>query len=101
MQGAPSKSRRDQLHPPPREAQRRAVLPDSTLTGQANLLVCPNLDSANIAYNLLKTAAGGGIAIGPVLLGAAKPVHILTPSATVRRIVNLTALTVADINAVR
>ena len=59
----------------------------------------PNIDAANIAYNLLKTAAGGGIAIGPVLLGAAKPVHILTPSATVRRIVNMTALTVADANA--
>ena len=64
--------------------------------GEANLLVLPNIDAANIAYNLLKTAAGGGIAIGPVLLGAAKPVHILTPSATVRRIVNMTALTVVD-----
>jgi malate dehydrogenase (oxaloacetate-decarboxylating)(NADP+) len=69
--------------------------------GEANLLVLPNIDAANIAYNLLKTAAGGGIAIGPVLLGAAKPVHILTPSATVRRIVNMTALTVADANAAR
>ena len=59
----------------------------------------PNIDAANIAYNLLKTAAGGGIAIGPVLLGAAKPVHILTASATVRRIVNMSALTVADANA--
>ena len=68
---------------------------------EANLLVCPNIDAANISYNLLKTAAGGGIAIGPVLLGAAKPVHILTPSATVRRIVNMTALTVADANAAR
>jgi hypothetical protein len=67
-----------------------------TLQGEANLLVLPNIDAANIAYNLLKTAAGGGIAIGPVLLGAAKPVHVLTPSATVRRIVNMTALTVAD-----
>ena len=57
--------------------------------------------AANIANNLLKTAAGGGIAIGPILLGAAKPVHILTPSATVRRIVNMTALTVADANAPR
>ena len=56
----------------------------------------PNIDAANIAYNLLKTAAGGGIAIGPVLLGADKPVHVLTSSATVRRIVNMTALTVAD-----
>jgi malate dehydrogenase (oxaloacetate-decarboxylating)(NADP+) len=80
---------------------RRELMPDSTLTGEANLLVLPNIDAANIAYNLLKTAAGGGIAIGPVLLGAAQPVHILTPSATVRRIVNLTALTVADANAAR
>ena len=67
--------------------------------GDANLLVCPNIDAANIAYNLLKTAAGGNIAIGPVLLGAAKPVHVLTASTTVRRIVNMTALTVADANA--
>ncbi len=82
-------------------AARRNLMPRSTLQGDANLLVLPNIDAANIAYNLLKTAAGGGIAIGPVLLGAAKPVHILTPSATVRRIVNLTALTVADANAAR
>jgi malate dehydrogenase (oxaloacetate-decarboxylating)(NADP+) len=80
---------------------RHALMPRSTLVGDANLLVFPNIDAANIAYNLLKTAAGGGIAIGPVLLGAAKPVHILTPSTTVRRIVNMTALTVADINASR
>jgi malate dehydrogenase (oxaloacetate-decarboxylating)(NADP+) len=80
---------------------REAIMPDSSLKGNANLLVLPNLDAANIAYNLLKTAAGGNIAIGPVLLGAAKPVHILTASTTVRRIVNMTALTVADANAVR
>jgi malate dehydrogenase (oxaloacetate-decarboxylating)(NADP+) len=80
---------------------RHKIMPRSTLAGDANLLVLPNIDAANIAYNLLKTAAGGGIAIGPVLLGAAKPVHILTPSATVRRIVNMTALTVADANAAR
>ena len=80
---------------------RRKIMPRSTLAGDANLLVLPNIDAANIAYNLLKTAAGGGIAIGPVLLGAARPVHILTPSATVRRIVNMTALTVADANAAR
>ena len=80
---------------------RHQVMPRSTLTGEANLLVLPNIDAANIAYNLLKTAAGGGIAIGPVLLGADKPVHILTPSATVRRIVNMTALTVADAEAGR
>jgi malate dehydrogenase (oxaloacetate-decarboxylating)(NADP+) len=80
---------------------RAALMPNSTLSGDANLLVLPNIDAANIAYNLLKTAAGGNIAIGPVLLGAAKPVHILTASATVRRIVNMTALTVADANATR
>ena len=80
---------------------RAALMPNSTLKGAANLLVLPNMDSANIAYNLLKTAAGGNIAIGPVLLGAAQPVHILTASATVRRIVNMTALTVADANASR
>ncbi|MEZ5646743.1 MAG: NADP-dependent malic enzyme [Burkholderiaceae bacterium] len=80
---------------------RTALMPRSTLTGDANLLVCPNIDAANIAYNLLKTAAGGNIAIGPMLLGVAKPAHILTPSATVRRIVNMTALTVAEVNVPR
>ena len=79
-------------------AQRRALMADSTLQGDATLLVLPNLDAANIAYNLLKVAAGGNIAIGPILLGAAKPVHILTPSTTIRRIVNMTALAVADAN---
>jgi malate dehydrogenase (oxaloacetate-decarboxylating)(NADP+) len=74
---------------------------ESTLTGSANLLVCPNIDAANIAYNLLKTGAGNNVAIGPILLGCAKPVHILTPSATVRRIVNMTALAVVDANNVR
>jgi malate dehydrogenase (oxaloacetate-decarboxylating)(NADP+) len=82
-------------------AARKALMPNTTLSGEANLLVLPNIDAANISYNLLKTAAGGGIAIGPVLLGAAQPVHILTPSATVRRIVNMTALTVADANSSR
>jgi malate dehydrogenase (oxaloacetate-decarboxylating)(NADP+) len=80
---------------------RKTIMPSSALTGEANLLVLPNIDAANISYNLLKTAAGGGIAIGPVLLGAAKPVHILTPSATVRRIINMTAMAVADANAAR
>ncbi|RJP69559.1 MAG: NADP-dependent malic enzyme [Comamonadaceae bacterium] len=80
---------------------RLAMMPNSTLKGAANLLVLPNIDAANIAYNLLKTAAGGNIAVGPVLLGADKPVHILTASATVRRIVNMTALTVADANVSR
>ena len=82
-------------------AARQALMPNSTLMGDANLLVLPNIDAANISYNLLKTAAGGNIAIGPVLLGAAKPVHILTASTTVRRIVNMTALTVADANVAR
>jgi malate dehydrogenase (oxaloacetate-decarboxylating)(NADP+) len=81
------------------EEARKALMPNSTLMGSANLLVLPNIDAANIAYNLLKTAAGGNIAVGPILLGAAKPVHVLTPSTTVRRIVNMTALTVADANA--
>ncbi|MFS4550601.1 NADP-dependent malic enzyme [Comamonas resistens] len=80
---------------------RAKLMPNSTLLGDANLLVLPNIDAANISYNLLKQAAGGGIAIGPVLLGAAKPVHVLTPSTTVRRIVNMTALTVADANVSR
>ena len=78
------------------EAIRKNIMPDSTLTGDANLLVLPNIDAANISYNLLKTAAGNGIAIGPILLGAAKPVHILTPSATPRRIVNMTTLAVVE-----
>jgi malate dehydrogenase (oxaloacetate-decarboxylating)(NADP+) len=80
---------------------REQLLPNTLFKGEANLLVLPNIDAANIAYNLLKTAAGGNIAIGPVLLGAAKPVHVLTASTTVRRIVNMTALTVADANAQR
>ncbi len=82
-------------------AARNLVMPRCALSGDANLLVLPNIDAANISYNLLKTAAGGNIAIGPVLLGAAKPVHVLTPSTTVRRIVNMTAVTVADANAGR
>ncbi|MDB5891586.1 MAG: Malate dehydrogenase (oxaloacetate decarboxylating) Phosphate acetyltransferase [Polaromonas sp.] len=83
------------------DTARSILMPNSTLTGEANLLVLPNIDAANISYNLLKTAAGGNIAIGPVLLGANKPMHILTATATVRRIVNMTALTVADANAAR
>jgi malate dehydrogenase (oxaloacetate-decarboxylating)(NADP+) len=74
----------------------KQMMPDSKLKGNANLLVLPNIDAANIAYNLLKTAAGSGVAIGPVMLGCARPVHILTPSATVRRIINMTALCVLD-----
>jgi malate dehydrogenase (oxaloacetate-decarboxylating)(NADP+) len=79
------------------ESIRKKILSDSMLNGPANLLVMPNLDAANIAYNLLKTAAGNNVAVGPILLGCAAPVHILTPSATVRRIVNMTALTVTEI----
>jgi malate dehydrogenase (oxaloacetate-decarboxylating)(NADP+) len=78
---------------------RKVLMPRTTLEGDANLLVCPNIDAANISYNLLKTTAGSGIAVGPVLLGAARPVTVLTPSATVRRIVNMTAWTVVDIHS--
>ncbi len=83
------------------EALRMKLLPSSPLKGQANLLVTPNVDSGNIAYNLLKTAAGGNVAVGPFLLGVNAPVHILTASSTVRRIVNMTALTVVDANTTR
>jgi malate dehydrogenase (oxaloacetate-decarboxylating)(NADP+) len=71
---------------------RAKLYPASRLQGEANLLVMPNIDAANIAYNLLKVTGGGGITVGPILLGCAKAVHIVTPSATVRRIVNMTAL---------
>jgi malate dehydrogenase (oxaloacetate-decarboxylating)(NADP+) len=83
------------------ESLRRAIMPFSTLSGEANLLVCPGIDAANISYNLLKTTAGNNVAIGPILLGAAKPLHILTASATVRRIVNMTALVVLAANSPR
>jgi malate dehydrogenase (oxaloacetate-decarboxylating)(NADP+) len=78
------------------EAVRMRALPDTRLKGDANLLIMPTIDAANISFNLLKTASGGGVTLGPILLGAAKAVHILTPSATVRRIVNMTALTAVD-----
>ena len=77
------------------------AFPGSRLKGEANLLIMPTTDAANIAFNLLKVAAGGGVTLGPILLGVAKPVHILTPLATVRRIVNMTALTVVDANIQR
>jgi malate dehydrogenase (oxaloacetate-decarboxylating)(NADP+) len=80
---------------------RQKVFPRSRLRGEANLLVMPTLDAANISFNLLKVASAENVTIGPILLGAARPVHILTPSATVRRIVNMTALIVADANAPR
>ncbi|HEX6013070.1 MAG TPA: phosphate acyltransferase, partial [Geminicoccaceae bacterium] len=74
------------------------VFPDSQLTAAANLLVMPNLDAANITFNALKVVAGQGVTVGPILLGAAKPVHILTPTSTVRRLVNMTALAAVDAN---
>jgi malate dehydrogenase (oxaloacetate-decarboxylating)(NADP+) len=80
------------------EPVRRASLMDSTLAGEANLLICPNLDSANILFNVLKMTGGHGITVGPMLLGAAKSVHVLTPSATVRRVVNMTALAAACVD---
>jgi malate dehydrogenase (oxaloacetate-decarboxylating)(NADP+) len=80
---------------------RRQAFPGSRLKGDANLLIMPTLDAANIGFNLLKQAAGDGITVGPILLGAAKAVHILTPTASVRRIVNMTALTVVDVGAER
>ncbi len=83
------------------EAVRLRVFPDSRLKGEANLLIMPTVDAANIAFNLLKVAAGSGVTLGPILLGVAKPAHILTPSATVRRIVNMTALAVVDANMQR
>ena len=83
------------------EEIRLKVFPRTRLKGEANLLIMPTLDAANISFNLLKTAAGGGVTIGPILLGAARPVHIVTPSASVRRMVNMTALVVADANAPR
>jgi malate dehydrogenase (oxaloacetate-decarboxylating)(NADP+) len=82
------------------EQVRRASLMDSTLGGEANLLICPTLDSANILFNVLKMTGGHGITIGPMLLGARAPVHVLTPSATVRRVVNMTALVSAAARAV-
>ena len=78
------------------ETIRRNILPDSTLTGAANVLVLPNIDAANILFNVLKVTAGKGVTVGPILLGAAAPVHILSPSASMRRVVNMTALAVAD-----
>lgn len=77
---------------------RQMVMPDSTLTGDANILVMPTLDAANIAFNLLKASAADGVTIGPMLLGVAKPVHILTPTASVRRIVNMTALAAVEVS---
>jgi malate dehydrogenase (oxaloacetate-decarboxylating)(NADP+) len=79
------------------EDVRRTYLPETTLGGAANLLVLPNIDAANILFNVIKQAGSHGVTVGPILLGAAAPAHILTPSATVRRVVNMTALAVADV----
>jgi malate dehydrogenase (oxaloacetate-decarboxylating)(NADP+) len=80
---------------------RNAALMDNSLHGDANVLICPNLDAANILFNVLKMTGSSGITVGPILLGAAAPAHILTPSATVRRVVNMTALAVANAANVR
>jgi malate dehydrogenase (oxaloacetate-decarboxylating)(NADP+) len=81
------------------EEIRLKVFPRTRLKGEANLLIMPNLDAANISFNLLKITGGDGVTIGPILLGACKPVLIATPSATVRRLVNLTALAVVGVAA--
>lgn len=78
------------------EVVRKAAFPGSKLTGEANLLIMPNVEAANITYNLLKMVSGEGVTVGPFLLGADKPVHILTPAATVRRIINMTAVASAN-----
>jgi len=78
------------------EPIRRNALMDSKLEGEANILICPNLDAANILFNVLKITGGHGVTVGPILLGAAAPAHVITPSATVRRVVNMTALAVAN-----
>jgi malate dehydrogenase (oxaloacetate-decarboxylating)(NADP+) len=83
------------------EDVRRGFLAQSTLTGSANILVLPNLDAANILFNVLKVTGGHNVTVGPMLLGTAAPAHILTPSATMRRVVNMTALAVADAAALR
>jgi len=83
------------------ESLRAGAMPDSTLSGTANVLVLPNLDAANILYNVLKMTGGQGVTVGPILLGVNAPAHILTPAATVRRVVNMTALTVAHANAIK
>jgi len=78
------------------EEIRDSFLMESKLSGAANVLMLPNLDSANILFNVLKVTGGHGVTVGPILLGAARPAHILTSSSTVRRVVNMTALAVAD-----
>jgi len=80
-------------------AVRAVDCPDSVLTSDANLLIMPNVDAASITYNALRVTAGGGVTVGGILLGAAQPVHILTPSSTVRRIVNMAPVSVAEARA--
>ena len=80
---------------------RHNALPETTLSGEANLLICPNLDAANILFNVLKMTGGNGVTVGPILMGAAGSAHILTPSATVRRVLNMTALAVANASSAK
>ena len=80
------------------EMIRKQAFPGTTLMGEANLLIMPNVEAANITYNLLKMVGGEGVTVGPILLGAAKPVHVLTPAATVRRIINMTAVAAANVS---
>jgi malate dehydrogenase (oxaloacetate-decarboxylating)(NADP+) len=75
---------------------RSGNLMESRLTGEANILICPNIDAANILFNVLKTVSGEGTTVGPILMGVAKPAHVLTPSSTMRRVLNMTALTAAQ-----
>jgi malate dehydrogenase (oxaloacetate-decarboxylating)(NADP+) len=83
------------------EEIRNATLLDNQLSGSANILICPNLDSANILFNVLKTTGSNGLTVGPILLGTAATAHVLNPSSTVRRVINMTALAVADVTAIR
>src|SRR5204863_3669210 len=78
------------------EVVRRGMLMESRLTGEANILICPNIDAANILFNVLKAVDGEGTTVGPILMGVAKPAHVLTPSSTMRRVLNMTALTAAQ-----
>jgi malate dehydrogenase (oxaloacetate-decarboxylating)(NADP+) len=78
------------------EVVRRGMLMDSRLTGEANILICPNIDAANILFNVLKAVGGEGMTVGPILMGVAKPAHVLTPSSTYRRVVNMTAMAAAQ-----
>jgi malate dehydrogenase (oxaloacetate-decarboxylating)(NADP+) len=80
---------------------RKQSFPGTTLAGEANLLIMPNVEAANITNNLLKMIGGEGVTVGPFLLGASKPVHILTPAATVRRIINMTAVASANANVAK